>query len=217
MAIVVTPVWVTAANPGGMLYTAGVVLRNGQVIPDASALFPGDLLETNSRSGARVQELGTNVIILPTSLVEFHVPTLSLEHGSLSVATSHGVSVSVGCMTVVPISTAWTQYEIIDVNGSIKIAARKNDVRLDILAHGKTLKDVSTAQDGTLREGEETTRQESDGCKEVKTKKESGAVPSASGGILSSEYAKWIAIGGVGGLGVFLAVQQDDPASPFKP
>jgi 2-keto-3-deoxy-6-phosphogluconate aldolase len=51
----------------------------------------------------------------------------------------------------------------------------------------------------------------------VKTKKETGAVPTASGGILNSEFAKWIAIGGVGGVGGFLAVQQDDVASPFIP
>ena len=219
MVIGVIPIWATAADAGGMLYTSGVVLRNGGVIQDASALFPGDLLETDSRSGANVQELGTSVVILPTSLVEFHGPSLSLEHGSLSVATSHGVSVSVGCMTIVPISTGWTQYQIIDRNGSIGIAALKNDVRLDILANGKMPKDVSAAEAGTLRQGEETTRQESDGCKEGKTKKkkEAGAVPSASGGILTSEYTKWIAIGGIGGLGIFLAVQPDDSPSPFKP
>lgn len=217
MVIGLTPLWVTGANPGGMVYTGGgAVLRNGEVIPDASALFPGDLLETDSRSGATLKELGTNVVILPTSLVEFGVPGLSLEHGSISVYTSHGVSVRVGCMTIVPVSTAWTQYEIIDVDGNIKIAAVKNDVRLDT-SNGKAPKGELTAQAGTLRQGEETTRHESDGCKDVKTKKETGAVPSASGGILSSEYAKWVAIGGLGGVGVFLAVQHDDPASPSIP
>jgi hypothetical protein len=214
-----TPAWVTAADVGGMLYTNGVVLRNGAVIPDASAVFPGDLLETDSRSGANVMEPYTSVIILPGSLLEFHGTSLSLEHGSVSVGTSHGVSVTVGCITIVPVSAAFTHYEIIDVDGNIKIAARKDDVRLDVVAHGKTPKDVSAAQAGTLREGEETTRHESDGCKEVKTEKETGAVPTASGGILNSEFAKWVAIGGVGGLGAFLAVQHDDPApaSPFIP
>ncbi len=164
-------------------------------------------------------ETYTSVIILPGSLLEFYGTSLSLEHGSVSVGTSHGVSVTVGCITIVPVSAAFTQYEIIDVDGNIKIAARKDDVRLDVAAHGKTPKDVSGTQAGTLREGEETTRHESDGCKEVKTEKETGAVPTASGGILNSEFAKWVAIGGVGGLGAFLAVQHDDPApaSPFIP
>ena len=103
-----------------------------------------------------------------------------------------------------------------DVNGSIKVAARKNDVRLETLA-SKTPKGVSTSQGGNLREGEETTRYESDGCETTKTKKETGAVPSATGGILSSEYAKWIAIATIGGTGLFVAVRHDDPVSPFRP
>jgi hypothetical protein len=207
----------TAADAGWLSQTTGVVLRNGVVIPGVSALFPGDLLETNSESGASVTGFGTSVTILPTSLVQFQESGLSLEHGSVSVGTSHGVSVTVGCITIVPVSAAFTQYEIIDRDGNIQIAAKKNDVRLDVVAHGKTPKDVSAAQAGTLREGEETTRHESDGCKEVKTEKETGAVPTASGGILNSEFAKWATIGSVGGLGAFLAVQHDDTASPFIP
>ena len=215
--VVLIPAWVPAEDARAMLESKGVVLVNGnQTVGLPSVIFSGALIETKDASGASISAPGTSVIVLPGSLVEFQGQIFSLEHGSVSVATSNGTGVRVHCITIVPASTAWTQFEVMDVNGSIKVAARKNDVRLETLA-SKTPKGVSTSQGGNLREGEETTRYESDGCETTKTKKETGAVPSATGGILSSEYAKWIAIATIGGTGLFVAVRHDDPVSPFRP
>ena len=217
MLVVVTPAWLVAADASAMLYGKGVVLRNGVAIPNSSAMFSGDLIETRADSIGTLNSVGSSVVILPISLVQFQGSSVSLEHGAVTVATSHRVSVRVGCMTIVPLSDAWTQYGVMDVNGSIKITAEKNDIRLDMLAQGKAPKEVSTGQAGSLREGEETTRYESDGCKAVKNKKETGAVPTASGGVLSSDYVKWLAIAGLGTAGAFVSAQPDDPVSPFTP
>jgi hypothetical protein len=210
-----TPVSLAAADAGAMLYGKGV-LRNGVEIPNSSAVFSGDLLETRADSIANLNSLGSSVLISPTSLVQFQGQTLSVEHGSVSVATSHGISVRVRCMTVVPVSSAWTQFEVTDVNGTVEVAAKKNDVRLETVAMSGTSKESSSSSNN-LREGEQTTRDESDGCKTDKRKNDAGAPTAGHGGPLNSDYAKYGALGAIGGVGVWLTLDHDDPPSPWKP
>jgi hypothetical protein len=68
--IAAIPASLSAADAGAMLYGKGV-LRNGVEIPNSSAVFSGDLLETRADSIANLDSLGSSVIISPTSLVEF--------------------------------------------------------------------------------------------------------------------------------------------------
>ncbi len=220
MLIALTSTWVAAADPGAMFYGKGVVYRNGTAIPNASAIFSGDLLETSANSVANLNSLGSSVIILPTSLVEYQGQSLSVEHGSVSVATSHGISVRAGCMMVVPASSAWTQFEVTDVNGTVEVVAKKNDVRLETMADAGSPKDASTSSmSSNLREGEQTSRDESAGCKSDKHKrdKDAGAAPAGSGGVFTSNYMKYGALSAIGGVGIWLAVDTDDSPSPWKP
>jgi hypothetical protein len=190
MLILITPASLSAADSeSAMLFTKGVVLRNGVEIPNSSAIFAGDLLETKADSVANLNATGTSVIILPGSLVEFQGKTLSVEHGAVSVATSQGISVRVKCITVVPVSIAWTQFEVTDVNGSVGISAKKNDIRLETRPDSSSPKQVSaSSRSGTIvREGNQTTRDESDGCKNEKRTKDAGAVPAGTGAPLNSQ------------------------------
>jgi hypothetical protein len=209
------PASLIAADAGAVLYGKGVVLRNNTEIGTSAAIFPGDLIETKSDSTGNLNSLGTSVIILPNSLVEFEGQSLSVEHGSVSVGTSHGISVRVGCITIVPVSSAWTQFEVTDVNGTVHVAAKKNDVRLETQTKLESTKETSSHKSGDLREGEQTTRDESDGCKGGK--KDAATPPAGTGGILSSQYVKDGAIAAIGGLGLYLLLQPDDAASPWKP
>lgn len=217
--IAATSTWMFAADPGAMFY-GNDVLRNGAEMANASAIFSGDLLETRADSVANLKALGTNVIILPTSLVEFQGQSLSVEHGSVSVATSHGISVRAGCMMIVPATSAWTQFEVTDVNGTVQVAAKKNDVRLKTVADSGSAKELSASlSSSNLREGEQTSRDDSAGCKSDKRKRDAGggATPAGSGGVLISNNAKDIALGTIGGVGVYLLLKSDDPPSPWKP
>ncbi len=215
LLVALTPASLTAADAGAVLYGKGTVLRNGTEIQDSSALFAGDLIETKADSMANLNSLGTSVVILPNSLVEFQAQSLSLEHGSVSVATSHGISVRVGCMTIVPATSAWTQFEVTDVNGTVHVAAKKNDVRLQAAEGPKAAKETSTSR-GDLREGEETTRDESDGCKAEK--KDAGAIPPGSGNILSSPWVRYGALAGVGiALCLTILCKSTSAASPWQP
>ena len=217
MFIAATSTWMFAADPGAMFYGNGV-LRNGAEIANASAIFSGDLLETRANSVANLNSLGTSVIILPTSLVEFQGQSLSVEHGSVSVATSHGISVRAGCMLIVPASSAWTQFEVTDVNGTVQVAAKKNDVRLETLADSGSSKEMSASLSSSdLREGEQTSRDESAGCKSDKHRnRDGGATPAGKGGIFASDYTRYGALAAIGGVGVWLALDNDDPPSPWK-
>ena len=138
--------------------------------------FSGDLLETRADSMANLKALGTNVIILPISLVEFQGQSMSVEHGSVSVATSHGISVRAGCMMIVPASSAWTQFEVTDVNGTVQVAATKNDVRLETVNDSGSAKELpASLSSSNLREGEQTSREDSAGCSDKRKREQEEA------------------------------------------
>lgn len=210
--LVATPLSLTAADTGmAMLYSKGEVLRNSAAVSSSSAVFPGDLIETKADSQATLSVLGSNVIILPGSLVEFQGKSILLEHGGVSVATSQAMIVRVKCMDMVPVSTALTQFEVRDVSGTIEVAARKNDIRLDSQPSSTPAKQADSSKPGNvLHEGEQAKRDESDGCKSEK------ASP-GSGGLLSSNWVRYGGVAAVGGILVGILAGSGNPPSPWKP
>lgn len=121
------------------------------------------------------------------------------------------MATAAGDVKVAPASNAWTEFNVTDVDGTVRIAARKGDV---------------TVNDGkatvTLAQGQETTRDESsdnstEKGKRKNRKREAGATPGASGGILNSPIA--IGVGGAAALGIatWVLIKDDEPASPAKP
>ena len=115
-----------------------------------------------------------------------------------------------GDVKVTPTSNAWTEFNVIDVDGTVRISARKGDV---------TVSDGN--QTVTLAQGQDTTRDESSddssGKSKKKRKQAAGATPGASGGVLNSPIAVGIAGGAVIGVTTWVLLQSDNPASPAKP
>jgi hypothetical protein len=202
-----------ADSSAAMLYTDGAAWVNGAHVPrPSSAIFSGDLLQTRSDSVANINEAGSSITVLSDSLVKFEGTSLRIEHGGVTVSTSKGVATNAGDITVAPASNVWTEFNVTDVDGTVRIAARKGDLSI---SDGK--------ETVTLAQGQETTRDESSGDNETQGKRKnkkhpSGAIPAAGGGILSSPYA--VGIGGGAIIGVtawVLASHNDEPASPTKP
>jgi len=199
-----------ADSNAAMLYTNGPAWVNGSHVPrSASAIFSGDLLQTRSDSVANINEPGSSITVQADSLVQFEGASVRIEHGGVTVSTSRGVATTAGDVKVTPAAFSWTEFDVVDVDGTVKILARKGDL---------------TINDGretfTLAQGQETTRDESsdtdkDGKK--KNKKRAGAAPAAGGGILSSPWA--IGIGGAAIVGVttWVLLQNNNPASPSTP
>jgi len=202
IATVPMSVW-AADTDSAMLYTKGATWLNGGSVPKSSAIFPGDLVQTRSDSIANINAVGSNVMILADSLVKFEGQDVALEHGSVTVATSRELSAKVGEITVAPASDRWTEFQVIDTNGTVQIVAQKGDV---------SVSDQSGTT--TVSQGQQTTRSES----QHKRRNKGGGAPIAAGGsILDSQTAIWVGAGVIGGLATWAIIQSDNPASPSAP
>src|SRR5579863_3303109 len=199
-----------AADSGAaMLYTHGAAWLNGAHVPTSSAIFSGDLVQTRSDSAANINAPGSTITVLADSLVQFEGASLKVEHGGISVSTSRGVATTAGDVRIAPVSNAWTEFNVTDVDGLVKIAARKGDLTI-------------TDDDGTvtLAQGQETTRDEqsdSSDSKKKNKKRAAGAAPAAGGGLLSSPLAIGIGAAAIGGLTAWVLIRNDNPVSPALP
>jgi hypothetical protein len=200
-----------ADSSAAMLYTNGTAWVNGAHVPRAaSAIFSGDLLQTPSNSVANINSAGSSITVFSDSLVQFDGSGVTIEHGGVTVSTSRGVATTAGDVKVAPASNAWTEFNVTDVDGTVRIAARKGDV---------------TVFDGkdtvTLAQGQETTRDETSDQSDNRNKKSkrrgAGAAPGAQGGILNSPVAVGIGAGAILGVTIWVLTQSDNPASPSKP
>ncbi|HVN19639.1 MAG TPA: hypothetical protein VMU05_12720 [Dongiaceae bacterium] len=201
-----------ADSNAAMLYASGHAWINGSHVPRPSlAIFSGDLLQTRSDSVADINQPGSTIRVFADSLVQFQGTSVSIDHGGVMVSTSKKLATTAGDVKVSPLSDNWTEFSVIDDDGTVKIAARKGDVSIN---DGK--------QTTTLAQGQETTRDENsspstDNNRHKNRKRQAGAMPGAKGGILNSPIA--IGVGGAAvltivGLGIF---RDDDPVSPSKP
>ncbi|MGA9977949.1 MAG: hypothetical protein WBQ08_04885 [Candidatus Sulfotelmatobacter sp.] len=206
-----------AETNAAMLYTNGTAWVNGAHVPRfSSAIFSGDLLQTRSDSLANITQTGSSITVLADSLVQFEGASLKIEHGGLTVATSKEVATTAGDVKIAPASSAWTEFTVTDVDGTVRIAAKKGDLLIS-----------DDSGSSTLQQGQDTTRQESpdqvnnndkDQPKEKKKKKRAaGAAPAAGGGLLNSPIAVGAGAAAIGGVTTWVLIQSDNPASPSTP
>jgi hypothetical protein len=204
-----------ADSSAAMLYTNGAAWVNGAHVPrSSSSIFSGDLLQTRSDSVANINAPGSSITVLSDSLVKFQGSSVAIEHGGVRVSTSRGIGTTAGDVKVLPASYVWTEFNVTDVDGTVRIAARKGDLTI---SDGK--------ETFTLAQGQETTRDETssdndkdnkDGKKKNK-KRAAGASPGASGGVFNSPVAIGIGAGAIIGVTTWVLVKNDNPASPTKP
>jgi len=201
-----------ADSNAAMLYTNGAAWVNGIHVPrPSSAIFSGDLLQTRFDAVANINQSGSTITVQSDSLVQFEGASVRIEHGGVTVSTSKGVATTAGDVKVTPASFSWTEFNVVDVDGTVHIAARKGDL---LISDGKEV--------STLAQGQETTRDESSSDTDQQGKKKNrkraaGAAPAAGGGILSSPIAVGIGGGAIIGIATWVLVKTDDPASPSVP
>jgi hypothetical protein len=178
--IAITPASLVAADVdsgAAMLYGKGPVWLNGRPLPRSSAVFPGDLIQTQPESLATLDASGSGVIVFQDSMVKFQGNAVSLEHGSVSVATSKGMVALAKNITVTPASQAWTEFEVADSNGTVQVVATKGSVNVNC---GKTTANLS--------EGQQTTPDDSGNCNNKKKRKAAAAPVSGTGSFLTDPY-----------------------------
>lgn len=214
--VVLFPVSLFAADtPSAMLYSHGTAILNGNRVERSSAVFLGDLVQTNPDSVVNITAAGSSVMILNDSLVLYEGTRIKLEHGGVKVSTSKLLGARAGLITVDPASNVLTEFEVRDVDGNVRIAAQKGDLRISD-SNGTT----------TLAQGQQTTRDEAvgqGGSPDQTTSKKKGrkpgadASPAAKGGVLDSPVAIGIAGGVIVGGAIWVLTRSDDPVSPAKP
>jgi hypothetical protein len=209
--LLIVPASLFAADSGAaMLYADGAAWLNGVHVPKSSAIFAGDLVQTRSDSAANIHAPGSSITVLGDSLVQFESASLKVEHGGVSISTSKGMATTAGDVRVAPASNAWTEFNVTDIDGTVRIAARKGDLTV-------------TDDNGTvtLAQGQETTRDEqsdqTDSKKKNKKRGGAAAAPAAGGGVLNSPIAIGIGAAAVGGVTAWVLLKSDNPVSPAQP
>lgn len=203
--LAITPASLMAADEAGaIVYCKGTVWRNGDLLPNASAILAGDLVQTTKDSVATITASGSSIIVQPESVVKFAGNAISLEQGNISVASSTELVTSAGIAIVTPAANVWTEYEVTDMNGVIEVLARKGNLEVNC---GK--------ETTTLSDGMQATSDASGKCKR---KRRGGAYPPASGDILNTRYLEYIGAGaGVGTLIWLLWPSPQKPVSAAQP
>jgi hypothetical protein len=214
MAVIFPAALFAADQPAAMFYSHGTALLNGNSVARSSAIFSGDLVQTNADSAANINASGSIVLILNDSLVQYEGSTVKLEHGGVTISTSKSLATRAGDVTVSPAASVWTEFEVRDVDGRVQIAARKGDLTIG--------DDTGTT---TLPQGQQTTREESQSQddsqsqndnKKKKKRVAEGPAPAAEGGILNSPVAIGIGGGAILGATAWVLLQSEQPASPSK-
>ncbi len=206
--ISVTPAAMFAADAdsgAAMLYGKGTVWLNGKPLPRSSAVFPGDLIQTQPESIATLDASGSGVVVFPDSLIKFEANAISLEQGGVSVATSKGMVALVRGVTVTPASNTWTEFEVADTNGKIQVFGSKGTVN------------VNCGKDTTsLSEGDQATPDDSGHCN--KKKRKAGTPLPEDGRLLTNPYVVAGAlITGGGIICLLLCNPSEQFLSQFKP
>jgi len=193
---------------GAILHAQGGVWVNGYEARDSTAVFPGDLLETKPGSSANLTLDGSNVLIQPESVGTLQTNLLELDHGSVFVGTSKSFRVQVRCITVVPVLSEWTQYEVTNVSGNLQVAARKNDVNVERKMDGtKPLPETTASNGASVHEGEQKGFDLSAIC----------GAPARPVGASTSLSPKWIVAGAAGaGVLVCVLVCHGGPKTPIS-
>jgi len=214
---VVLPVSLFAQEVNGaILRSNGTgILLNSASAPPSTAIFANDLIETQKDAVARIEATGSAADINSETVVQYDVDELVLDHGALSVNTSRGMRVRVGCLTVTPFNPSdWTQFEVLDRDGKVTVHALKNDVYID--ARPKNQQDVKKPSHSIrdlVREGEQKSRDEKCGAAYMNP----AEARSGIGAIMNSTTAKIIGAGVVVTVACFGLCPDDDPISPSKP
>jgi hypothetical protein len=198
---------IAGSGASAMLYAHGTALLNGSNVPRSSALFSGDQVQTTADSVANINATGSTVLIQNNTLVQYEGNAVKLEQGGVTISTSKLLATHAGVVTVSPVASDWTEFDVREVEGMVQIAARKGDL---------TISDATGTT--TLAQGQETTRDESAPTTTAtnKKKKRQGAAPPATRGILDSPVAIGIGAAAVVGVTAWALIQGDEPASPSR-
>ena len=195
------------ASQTGVLYGNGSVYLDGAQLSNSMPVMTGDVVETKDVSTAQIEMGGSTASVQSNGIVRFRPGGVALDRGTIAMATGKSLSVFARDFEITPVSTDWTQFEVVRSGGLIHISAIKNDVQIKCGTEHKTI----------IREGHELIRPDAQNCG-MADKADSGAPPPESGPLLSSPLAVGAGLAVAGGVaGWILSHFGDDAVSPDSP
>jgi hypothetical protein len=212
MIVILPTSFMAQDSTRGMLHSDGGTWLNGNPAPASAAVFPDSLVQTQAGHSSRIDVAGSNVLVLPETEVQFLGSLLVLTHGSLQLVTTSKMEVLVGCIRITPTTSDRTEYEVTDVDGRVRIAASKSNVKVHAHGSGVLRSKQGESSDAIVHEGEQSTRDERCGAPPSPTQ-----TVTATGPFLDSWWAKGVGIGVVATLTCLGLCHEDDPISPSKP
>ena len=142
-----------AQGDTAVLYGTGSVYLNGAQISNSAAVTNGDVIQTKDTGAANLNAAGSTIVIQSNSIVRFQNGGLSLDRGSVSIASGKGMSVSARDFKIVPAGDGWTEYYVSRSSGLIEIVARKSSISISC-----------GSSTSTLKEGQQVSRDDAPDC-----------------------------------------------------
>lgn len=195
-----------AASPAGVLYGNGSVYIDGAQLSNSMPVMTGDVVETKDVSAAHIEMTGSTAMVQANAIVRFRNEGVALDRGTISMATGKSLSVFTRDYQIIPVSSDWTQFEVVRSGGLIHISAIKNDVELRCGAEKPTV----------VKEGHQLTRPDAKNCG-LGDVADSGAATAGKGPLLASPAAEGTAAAVAAGLLGWILSHGDDPVSPDSP
>src|SRR5262249_31737073 len=130
-----------AQGDTAVLYGTGSVYLNGAQITNSAAVTSGDVIQTKDTGAANLNAAGSTIVIQSNSIVRFQNAGLSLDRGSVSIASGKGMSVFARDFKITPSGDGWTEYYVIRSGGLIQIIARKSSITVSCGASSSSLKE----------------------------------------------------------------------------
>ncbi len=140
--------------------------------------------------------------------MQFQGLTLAVDHGTVQVDTAREMDVIVGCVTISPVNSERTAYDVTDAHGTVTISVSKNDVKVHT-HNAIPQKSKGVPGDAVLHPGEHASRPDLCG---TRFEKEPGI-----GGMLDTLPAQILGGAMVAAIICFGVCHGDDPVSPSKP
>ncbi len=183
-----------------MLYADAATL-NGAPIAHASAVLPGDRIETATTASATLTVNGSSLLLASNSSLIYQGTAVELSSGAIAVTTRQAMVTRAGNLRIVPAANGTAQYQIGRQGGQIAIIAKVG--ALAITENGVT----SILTEGASAERTDTATQDQDQDKKDR-KKAGGPIPqgTAGGGAPMSAKTLGIILAAAGGAAAATAI-----------
>jgi hypothetical protein len=211
MIVVVPASLMAQASGGAILHSTGGVWLNGVSSPNSSAVLADDIIQTQKENRATIDAEGSTATVQSDTIVQFEDDELVLDHGGLQVITARGMRVRVNCVTIVPLNMARTRYDVLDVDGRIRVMAYENDVKIHYREKASKKPD-SADRDVIVHAGEQAVREERCGAAA-----RVGDIVDGKSPVLNSTWAKGFGLAAIVTGACIALCRGDDPISPYVP